>query len=170
MRLTSASRMGELVYARTQDWLALVAVHSDSWLIAVSFYYGAKLDPEGRCAEERWMFVSPCRQLRHTSSKPSPHAEHWWDQGCWCARAGALLLAQAAPVPQHQPAPHAVRGCHRQAPRLRCAASEQAKACRAGASDIQCMAAYPPACEHRLRVRSVQGRSQRMRDDLPSRL
>lgn len=27
-----------------KDWLALVAVHSDAWLLSVAFYYGAKLD------------------------------------------------------------------------------------------------------------------------------
>ncbi len=32
------------------DWLALVAVHSDSWLMAVSFYYAAKLNASERCA------------------------------------------------------------------------------------------------------------------------
>lgn len=31
-----------------RDWLALVAVHSDSWLNAVAFYYGAKLDSQSR--------------------------------------------------------------------------------------------------------------------------
>ena len=31
-----------------KDWLALVAVHSDSWLYAVAFYYGAKLDASSR--------------------------------------------------------------------------------------------------------------------------
>lgn len=25
-----------------KDWLSLVAVHSDSWLLAVSFYFGAR--------------------------------------------------------------------------------------------------------------------------------
>lgn len=33
-----------------KDWLALVAVHSDAWLVAISFYYGAKLDAPQRCA------------------------------------------------------------------------------------------------------------------------
>ena len=33
-----------------KDWLALVAVHSDAWLVAVSFYYAAKLDAASRCA------------------------------------------------------------------------------------------------------------------------
>ena len=27
-----------------RDWLALVAVHADAWLIAVAFYFAAKLD------------------------------------------------------------------------------------------------------------------------------
>ena len=31
-----------------KDWLALVAVHSDAWLMSVAFYYGAKLDASGR--------------------------------------------------------------------------------------------------------------------------
>ena len=32
-----------------RDWLALVAVHSDSWLMAVAFFYAVKLDAAGRC-------------------------------------------------------------------------------------------------------------------------
>ena len=32
-----------------KDWLALVAVHSDTWLLAVAFYNGARLNKEGRC-------------------------------------------------------------------------------------------------------------------------
>uniref|UniRef100_A0A061R0R7 Phd finger protein alfin-like 1-like n=1 Tax=Tetraselmis sp. GSL018 TaxID=582737 RepID=A0A061R0R7_9CHLO len=31
-----------------QDWLALVAVHSDAWLMAMAFYFAAKLDGNGR--------------------------------------------------------------------------------------------------------------------------
>ena len=31
-----------------REWLALVAVHSDAWLLSVAFYYGARLDGEGR--------------------------------------------------------------------------------------------------------------------------
>ena len=33
-----------------RDWLALVAVHSDSWLMAVAFFYAVKLDAGGRYA------------------------------------------------------------------------------------------------------------------------
>lgn len=31
-----------------RDWVALVAVHSDAWLLSVAFYYGARLDGDGR--------------------------------------------------------------------------------------------------------------------------
>lgn len=31
-----------------KDWLALVAVHSDAWLMAVAFFYAVKLDSNGR--------------------------------------------------------------------------------------------------------------------------
>lgn len=31
-----------------KDWLALVAVHSDCWLLSVAFFYGAKMDRNGR--------------------------------------------------------------------------------------------------------------------------
>lgn len=31
-----------------KDWLALVAVHSDAWLMAVAFFYAVKLDAAGR--------------------------------------------------------------------------------------------------------------------------
>lgn len=32
-----------------KEWLALVAVHSDAWLMSVAFYYGAKLNSDQRC-------------------------------------------------------------------------------------------------------------------------
>ncbi len=31
-----------------RDFLALVAVHSDAWLMAVAFFYAVKLDASGR--------------------------------------------------------------------------------------------------------------------------
>ena len=48
-------RLTERVVRRTQrkDWFALVAVHSDAWLMAVAFYYGAKFDAKKRCARRR---------------------------------------------------------------------------------------------------------------------
>lgn len=33
-----------------KDWLSLVAVHSDAWLLAVSYFYGARLDKNERLA------------------------------------------------------------------------------------------------------------------------
>lgn len=34
-----------------RDWLALVAVHADTWLLAVAFFYAVKLDAHGRWGE-----------------------------------------------------------------------------------------------------------------------
>ena len=50
-----AQRDAARVVRRTQrkDWFALVAVHSDAWLMAVAFYYGAKFDAKKRCARRR---------------------------------------------------------------------------------------------------------------------
>ena len=36
-----------------RDWLSLVAVHSDSWLMAVAFFYAVKLDAAGRCDDRK---------------------------------------------------------------------------------------------------------------------
>lgn len=33
---------------KRSDWLSLVAVHSDSWLMAIAFFNGARLDQAGR--------------------------------------------------------------------------------------------------------------------------
>jgi hypothetical protein len=47
-----------------KDWLALVAVHSDSWLLSVAFFYGVKLDQAGRCAGSlQHSLRSPLQQL-----------------------------------------------------------------------------------------------------------
>lgn len=34
---------------RRGDWVALVAMHTDSWLISVAFYFGARLNQNERC-------------------------------------------------------------------------------------------------------------------------
>lgn len=44
-----------------KDWLALVAVHSDSWLLSVAFFYGVKLDQAGRCAGSLQQPMRACR-------------------------------------------------------------------------------------------------------------
>ena len=38
-----------------RDWLALVAVHSASWLVSVAFYYAARLNRNDRYA----LLISP---------------------------------------------------------------------------------------------------------------
>lgn len=43
-----------------RDWLALVAVHSDSWLLAVSFFYAVKLDAQGRWVGRGWVDGGGC--------------------------------------------------------------------------------------------------------------
>jgi len=35
-------------FIQKKDWLLLVAVHSDTWLYAVAFYNGARLNKDGR--------------------------------------------------------------------------------------------------------------------------
>lgn len=35
---------------RRSDWVSLVAVHSDAWLRSVAWYFGARLDKQGRAA------------------------------------------------------------------------------------------------------------------------
>lgn len=32
-----------------KDWIGLVAVHSDAWLLALAFYKGARLNRDERC-------------------------------------------------------------------------------------------------------------------------
>lgn len=39
-----------------KDWLSLVAVHSDSWLLSVAFYFGARF---GFDKESRYLFIRP---------------------------------------------------------------------------------------------------------------
>lgn len=41
-------KMCPVCVSQKRDWLALVAVHSDCWLLAVAFYNGARLNKEGR--------------------------------------------------------------------------------------------------------------------------
>jgi hypothetical protein len=42
-----------------RDWLALVAVHSDSWLISVAFYYAARLNRNDRYHPTSFVSVPP---------------------------------------------------------------------------------------------------------------
>ena len=45
-----------------RDWLALVAVHSDSWLLSVAFYYAARLNRNDRYAAP---YKSPLPYFSH---------------------------------------------------------------------------------------------------------
>jgi len=42
-----------------KDWLALVAAHSDAWLMAVAFFYAVKLDASGRARLHRQLNSQP---------------------------------------------------------------------------------------------------------------
>ena len=48
-----------------KDWLSLVAVHSDAWLLSVAFYFGARFgfDKDARFVFSSFFFflISPCR-------------------------------------------------------------------------------------------------------------
>ena len=88
-----------------RDWLALVAVHSDSWLCAVAFYYGAKLDPPSRWAS---LFLP---QLH----RPRSRCNFLGDQGGLCPDAsfplGRLRLFRS--INQHPTLYEIVTGKHR---------------------------------------------------------
>ena len=57
--------------ASRKDWVALIAVHSDAWLMAVAFYYGAKLDKEGRLQMFQKMNGVPTLYQQVTGKKPA---------------------------------------------------------------------------------------------------
>ncbi len=46
--MAALTRPRLLAFSQKKDWLSLVAVHSDTWLLAVAFYNGARLNREGR--------------------------------------------------------------------------------------------------------------------------
>jgi hypothetical protein len=55
-----------------KDWLSLVAVHSDAWLLSVAFYFGARFgfDKDSRfvfsciCKDLILVFLLPCKRPR----------------------------------------------------------------------------------------------------------
>jgi hypothetical protein len=66
-----------------KDWLALVAVHSDSWLLSVAFFYGVKLDQGGR-----WACSAGTAQLAAVHQfRQHPHI--LWTQQLTSSRGGA---------------------------------------------------------------------------------
>jgi len=36
------------------EWLCLIAVHSDSWLMSLAFFKGVRLDKDERCVKTRF--------------------------------------------------------------------------------------------------------------------
>jgi hypothetical protein len=101
-----------------QDWLALVAVHSDSWLLSLAFYKGARFNREQRCA------LPPRRCLRAMCHRPA-------------ARLRLRTLSTAA-ASTHAAAPTAAGTARRGA--LRC----QWPACMHARSPLQPHALTPP--------------------------
>lgn len=95
---------------RMQDWLALVAVHSDSWLIAVSFYYGAKLDPEGRWGAKLTVRHSVLYPGKHSTfhCQPLPRSTDV-SRGRGCRRRMQLFRS----INQHPTLYEVVTGKHR---------------------------------------------------------
>lgn len=91
-----------------RDWLALVAVHCDAWLMAVAFFYAVKLDAAGRCvicrSGERGAGASLLGSAAQT--QPGPHPP--------TAPIDMTLhvpVTLKEPTPQAaQPAPDPVRG------------------------------------------------------------
>lgn len=60
------------VVLQKRDWLMLVAVHSDTWLYAVAFYNGARLNKDGRYLSLR----SIPRRLVHRQLTMCMNARH----------------------------------------------------------------------------------------------
>lgn len=56
-----------------KDWLALVAVHSDSWLLALAFYKGARLNKEQRCVSVQ----AHVRLHMHATTRAHQQQQHW---------------------------------------------------------------------------------------------
>lgn len=65
-----------------KDWLALVAVHSDAWLMAVAFFYAVKLDAAGRAKlfslinQHPTLFEVVTGQVKPNNGKPAPVQPH----------------------------------------------------------------------------------------------
>lgn len=56
-----------------KDWLSLVAVHSDAWLLSVAFYYGARFNREERSVT--W----PLHRLRNIQTLSKVVIPSKWD-------------------------------------------------------------------------------------------
>ncbi|URD88494.1 PHD finger protein [Musa troglodytarum] len=52
-----------------RDWLSLIAVHSDSWLLSVAFYLGARLNRNERCEFDSLFLCFVCAYVAASSGK-----------------------------------------------------------------------------------------------------
>ncbi|RMZ55833.1 hypothetical protein APUTEX25_003799, partial [Auxenochlorella protothecoides] len=82
-----------------RDWLSLIAVHSDSWLISMAYFNAARLDAEGR----RLLFneinsLPTCLEVVTGSAAPGSTTQ-----------AAAHISKRPAGVPQADPAPDTKR-------------------------------------------------------------
>jgi hypothetical protein len=92
-----------------KDWLALVAVHSDAWLMAVAFFYAVKLDSNGRyvlpgactssggrlegvVASSRWQFKQPLPSTIHHAAHAAPNPTMPPGEQCRCTCRGCKAV------------------------------------------------------------------------------
>jgi hypothetical protein len=88
-----------------RDWLSLVAVHSDAWLMAVAFFYAVKLDASGRARLYRQLNTLPTLfEVVTGRARPAPPpAKPGWQQARKDA-GGASAVAGTLP-PRLPPLP-----------------------------------------------------------------
>ncbi|KAI8468907.1 MAG: hypothetical protein J3K34DRAFT_522566 [Monoraphidium minutum] len=76
-----------------KDWIALVAVHSDAWLMAVAFFYAVKLDASGRARLYRHLNSLPTLfEVATGRARPSPAPAKGGGPGGggWSGRGGGV--------------------------------------------------------------------------------
>jgi hypothetical protein len=92
-----------------KDWLALLAIHSDAWLMAVAFFYAVKLDASGRARLYRQLNTQPTLfEVVTGRARPTPPpAKPGWGAGGGggAQRGGGMkrnadgTLAEGGPAP-----------------------------------------------------------------------
>lgn len=89
-----------------KDWLALVAVHSDAWLMAVAFYYGAKFDQKER--EKLFKHINALPTVYETLSgkvAPKPKASKKATSAAAAPAPKRQKVEDPAPAGQKKPSP-----------------------------------------------------------------
>ncbi|WVZ85802.1 hypothetical protein U9M48_032674 [Paspalum notatum var. saurae] len=96
-----------------KDWLALVAVHSDAWLIAVAVYFGARFGfdkeasrckPEAAAAWPATAATAPVRRHQDGAPVRAQRRQRWRDEArpCWFA----IEFCPGSDLRQRQPGKH----------------------------------------------------------------